>query len=91
MKSLEEQAAGLVGDDYVEAPCPLCGENQAWWPEDDEGTVGLECMHHPDCAYVLDLSAPTGPPIIMCSHCGGPLEPGEAGYSCGPCARTVRP
>ncbi len=83
MKSLEEQVRGRGHTNRWQASCPSCRRKQGWW----DTSTGRICSER-DCGYRLgDL----GPPIIMCSHCGGPLEPGEAGYSCGPCGREVTP
>lgn len=82
MKSLEERVRELAYPQELDAPCPDCGEYQPWWA----GPFGWHC--NAGCGFAMDLSA-QAPPIIMCSHCGGPLEPGDGGYRCEPCGRVV--
>lgn len=87
MKSLEEQVRGRWHTDRWQASCPSCRLEQGWW----DTSTGRICRAS-DCGYRLGTPVPAqAPPIIICSHCGDPLKPGEAGYSCDPCGREVRP
>jgi hypothetical protein len=84
----------LKAGERVWADCPKCGTSLPWWipgnpmlieaDSDYRDDLGLQCDRD-DCGYTVSL----GPPTILCSVCGGPLELREAGYSCEPCGRTV--
>jgi hypothetical protein len=73
----------------VEARCPWCGQNQDWWMSRAAvgNKRGLFCFDV-ECGFRLDL--PPGPPAILCSHCGEPLQRDDGCYRC-KCGREVRP
>ncbi len=72
----------------VLAACPRCNRVQQWWCVG----AGVFCGGE-DCGYVIghNLDLPDAPPVILCSGCGEPLQQGDGGFSCGPCARTITP
>lgn len=91
MSSILAHVDELRAGHKVDAECPSCGLLQCWWDDLQGRTCASD--RSGQCGHILNLNA--GPPTILCSRCGEPLDrmigldPPSRFFRCEPCGRDV--